>query len=212
MQGESLRAYVEDLFGGEDPLLAEMRREAEAAGIPTIQVPLELGRLLQLLIVQSRARSVLEIGTLFGYSSILMAQALPAGGKITTLEVEPKHADAARRNYQRAGVQDRIEIVEGNALDSLARLEGSVFDFVFIDADKPSYPQYLDWALRLTKTGSLIVADNVWRDGLVTNPQGDPAAEAMARFNQDLARNSRLMSTIIPTRDCTDAATLSTVL
>ncbi|HEX6507269.1 MAG TPA: class I SAM-dependent methyltransferase, partial [Chloroflexota bacterium] len=140
MSDPSLADYVEDLFGSEDEQLKAMRLEAEREGIPTIQVPFELGRLLQILIVQSGARQILEIGTLFGYSTVLMARALPQNGRITSLEVSPKHADIARRNVETAHLSDRAEIVLGPAAESLSGLPASSFDLVFIDADKRSYP------------------------------------------------------------------------
>lgn len=210
---ESLHEYADQLFGREDTMLASMREEAVKRGFPAIQVPQELGRLLQLLLIELHAMRVLEIGTLFGYSSILMARAMPAGGRITTLEVNPKHAALARENFDQAGVSDKIRVLEGNAVQSLATLQGDLFDLVFIDADKASYPTYLESALRVTQVGSIIVADNVWRDGAVLRPQSDDEDnKGMARFNQDLAGNPRLTATIIPTRNCSDAAAVAVVV
>lgn len=208
----SLTAYMGTLFGDEDELLRSMRLEAEQEGIPLIQVPLELGRLLSLLIVQSAAKRILEVGTLFGYSAILMARAMPGDGRITTLEFDPHHAEVAARNLQRAGVADRVEIKRGAALESLAALQGESFDLVFIDADKTNYPAYLDWALQITHPGSVIVADNVWRGGTVVDPgQEDSNSVAMRQFNQKLAAESRLVSTIVPTKDGADAAAVGVV-
>jgi predicted O-methyltransferase YrrM len=187
-----------------------MREEAHEMGIPPIQVPSDLGRLLTLLINITRPRRVLEIGTLFGYSSVLMARALPDGGHITTLEVSSKHAQVARSNFDRAGVADRVTVIEGNALDTLVSLDTEPFDLIFIDADKPGYPNYLDAALRVSRPGTVIVADNVWRDGAVLHPDDDGTA-ALARFNQNVASHSSLLSAIVATRGCSDAAMVSVV-
>jgi caffeoyl-CoA O-methyltransferase len=210
MNSPTLLQYVENLFGGEDPLLASMRQEAEAQDIPTIQVPFALGRTLQTLVLASGARRALEIGTLFGYSGILIARALPDDGKLITLEASAKHAAVARANFQRAGVDRKIELHEGPALELLPTLPAEPFDLVFIDADKVSYPQYLDWALKLTHPGSLIVADNVWRDGQVAQPS-NPDADGAARFNKQMASDPRLMSVILPRLNPTDAFSLSVV-
>jgi len=207
-----LQAYVEGLLGDEDPYLRSIRADAEREGIPQIQVPVELGRLLQMLIVQTGATRVLEIGTLFGYSSILMARALPSGGRIVSLEVSPKHASVARRNIDGAGFAGKVEIRQGPALESLAAMTGETFDLIFIDADKVAYPQYLDHALKLSHEGTVIVADNVWRRGEVAEaePREDDARE-MARFNRAFLGSPRLLGTIIPTRNCTDATAVGVV-
>jgi predicted O-methyltransferase YrrM len=213
MHEATLSAYVRTLYGDEDNSLRDMREDAEEEGLPAIQVPFELGRLLQVLVIQNRAKRILEIGTLFGYSTVLMARALQPGGKITTLEVAPKHAELAAANFKRAGVDDRVEIILGPALDSLQQLEGRIFDFVFIDADKATYPQYLEQALRLTRPGSTIVADNVWREGAVVSPtEGNADIEGLARFNQAVAANPRLLTAVIPTRDGRDGTSVSAVL
>ncbi len=212
MAEPSLAAYTGTLFGEEDELLRSMRLEAEQEGIPLIQVPLELGRLLSLFIVQSKAGRILEVGTLFGYSAVLMARAMPMDGRITTLEFDPHHAEVAARNLQRAGVADRVEIKRGAALESLPALQGETFDLVFIDADKTNYPAYLDWALQLTHPGSVIVADNVWRGGSVLDPsQEDSNSVALRQFNQKLAAETRLICTIVPTKDGADAAAVGVV-
>jgi predicted O-methyltransferase YrrM len=210
---EGLAEYVRDLFVQEDPDVVKMREEALRDGIPGIQVPWELGRLLQLLILAKRATKVLEIGSLFGYSSIVMARALPEGGVITTLEVNPKHAQAARRNIERAGMTERVRVLEGPAVDTLGSLAGETFNVVFIDADKQTYPQYLESSLALVAPGSFIVADNVWRGGSVTTTNGaTPEDIGAARFAQALAANDRLVTTIIPRLDFSDAASVSAVI
>lgn len=212
MTGGGIEEYADRLFGVDTELLDAMRREAEGEGIPMIHIPPELGRLLAVLIAASGARRVLEIGALFGLSAILMARALPPGGTLLTLEVDPTHARTARRNFERAGVSDRVELREGMALDQLRRLEGETFDLIFIDADKVSYPAYLEWALRLSHSGTVVVADNVWRNGRVAEPSKQDALDrAMAEFNQRLATEPRLLSTIIPSRGGSDAGSVSVV-
>lgn len=213
MQETTLSGYVRTLYGDEDDVLRDMRAGAEEQGLPAIQVPFELGRLLQVLVMQSRARRILEIGTLFGYSTVLLARALQPEGRITTLEVAPKHAELASANFKRAGVDDRVDVVVGPAVDSLRRLEGHEFDFVFIDADKASYPLYLEHALRLTRPGATIVADNIWRDGGVLAPgAGNADNEGLAQFNREVASNPRLLTAVIPTRDGRDGTSVSVVL
>jgi predicted O-methyltransferase YrrM len=212
LQEPSLTSYADDLFGEEGALLREFRREAVAEGLPSIQVPTDLGRLLGVLISMKRARKVLEIGTLFGYSAIVMARAMPEDGKLITLEVNPKHAEIAARNLERAGVIRKVTIIQGPAELTLASVRGQVFDLVFIDANKDGYPKYLRRALRLTGPGSIIVADNVWRGGAVAAPAaGDPVAQGVATFNKALASEPRLVSTFVPTRNGEDAASISVV-
>jgi predicted O-methyltransferase YrrM len=139
-----------------------------------------------------------------------MARALPEDGKLVTLEASAKHASLARANFERAGVASKVEVREGEALQVLPALPAEPFDVVFIDADKASYPQYLDWALKLSHPGSLIVADNVWRDGRVVRP-GDPDADGAARYNRQIASDPRLLSVIVPRLNPTDAFSLSVV-
>lgn len=208
---EALQEYAEGLIG-EDEFLQSMRQEAARQRIPSIQVPIGLARLLSLLVVQSRARRILEIGTLFGYSTVVMGRALPANGELVSLEAEPRHAALARENVVRAGLAGKVQIIEGKALETLARLDGGPFDLVFIDADKDTYPRYLDWALRLTRPGSTIVADNVWRGGALLDPDGDAAAQAMRQFNEAVFSDQRLLTVMIPRFDGSDAATVSVVL
>jgi predicted O-methyltransferase YrrM len=210
MDSADLREYVENLFGEDDPLLRTMRDEAEAQHIPTIQVPFALGRTLEILVRLSGAREALEIGTLFGYSGILIARALAEGGTLVTLEASAKHAEAARRNFARAGVADRVDLREGSALELLPTLAARRFDFIFIDADKVSYPEYLQWAVKLAHPGTVIVADNLWRGGAVAAPDS-PDNDALARFNRDLASEESLVSVILPRLDPSDAFSVSVV-
>ena len=207
----SLRQYAEDVFGGEDETLRRMREEAETLGLPSIQVPLETGRLLAFLITLTGARKVLEIGTLFGYSTVNMARALPRGGLIVSLEVDQTHARTAARNVQTAGVSDRVDIRQGPALETLRSLEDGYFDLVFIDADKETYPRYLEEAVRLTHPGSVIVADNVWYRGAVVNPEDERVAK-IDEFNRAVASHPKLFSIIVPNHLCADGASVSVVL
>jgi predicted O-methyltransferase YrrM len=205
--------YMIELFGGEDELLRTMREEAVSLGVPTIQVPLEVGRLLQLMVTQLDARRVLEIGTLFGYSTVLLAKAMNPDGFLISLEANPVHARLARQNVKRAGVAERVEIRVGAAADSLTRLSGERFDLVFIDADKESYLTYLKSSLALTRPGSVIIADNLWRGGAVSTPNPDDRVIAEIReFNRQVAQDDRLKTTFIPTRGGNDAVSVSVVL
>lgn len=211
MAGRSLDQYADTLLGEDDQLLRGMQEEAKRRNLPMIQVPSDLGRLLALLVRATGARRVLEIGTLFGYSGVVMARALPDGGSLVTLEANPKHAAAAAENFKHAGVADRVRIVEGDARRSLSSLAGEMFDLIFIDADKVSYPAYVEAALEMSHPGTVIVADNVWRDGSVTEPDSDDL-RGLGEFNRRIARESRLHSTFVATREGSDAASLSVVL
>ncbi len=194
--------YVAALFIGEDAALDAAVADSESAGLPAIQVSPVQGRLLHVLARLARARRILEIGTLGGYSTIWLARTLPTDGQLITLEYEPRHAEVARANLVRAGLAERVEVRVGRALDTLAALaaEGTApFDMVFIDADKDTYLEYLEWALRLTRSGSLIVADNVVRRGIIPVTGEDPArAQAVQRFNAALAADPRVTATILP--------------
>ncbi len=194
--------YVEDLFMGEDAALDAALDDSRTAGLPGIQVSPVQGRLLYLLAVLTGARRILEIGTLGGYSTIWLGRALRADGRLTTLECEPRHAEVARANLARAGLAERVEVRVGPALETLPLLaaEGAgPFDLVFIDADKGAYLEYLEWALRLTRAGSLIVADNVVRRGVIpVAGEDETRTRAIQRFNAALATDSRLTATILP--------------
>jgi len=194
-------AYLDDLFGGNDPSLTAALERAEAAGLPAINVSSNHGRLLHVLVLARRASHVLEIGTLGGYSAIWMARALPPDGRLVSLERDPAYAEVARGTIDRAGLADRVEIRVGRALDSLADLEresAGPFDMAFIDADKEPYAAYLQAVLRLSAPGTLIVADNVVRGGAVAHgPSDDPAVTGVRRFNAALAAESRLAGAIV---------------
>jgi predicted O-methyltransferase YrrM len=194
--------YLNGLLVPPDPALEAALEASAAAGLPEIQVSPTQGKLLHLLARSIGARNVLEVGTLGGYSTIWLARALPAGGRVVTLESEPKHAEVARANLARAGLAGVVELVLGPALQTLPRLAAAgrgPFDLVFIDADKLSTPDYFDWALRLSRRGSLIVVDNVVRGGAVVDPDGDDNAKAMRRFLGQLAAEPRVSATVIQT-------------
>jgi predicted O-methyltransferase YrrM len=202
-QWSAVDRYLAGLFVPPDPALDEALRDSAAAGLPAINVPPTQGKLLMLLAQIQGARSILEIGTLGGYSTIWLARALPPGGRLVTLEADQGHAQIARANLARAGLADVVELRVGWADETLPRLlaEGrGPFDLVFIDADKPSYPDYLTWALKLSRRGSLIIADNVVRSGAVADPNtDDPRVQGVRRFNELLAAEPRVSATAIQT-------------
>jgi predicted O-methyltransferase YrrM len=195
--------YINDLFVPRDAALNAAVQASDAAGLSPINVSPNQGKLLQLLASVQGARTILEIGTLGGYSTIWLARALPAGGRLITLESDPKHFEVARVNIVRAGLADTVELRLGRALDTMPQLaaEGrGPFDLIFIDADKPSYPAYFAWALKLSRRGSLIIADNVIRNGAVVDAaSGDPNIQGVRRFNELIAAEPRVSATAIQT-------------
>ena len=202
-QWAAVDRYICDLLVPPDAALDEALRASAAAGLPPINVTPNLGKLLHLLARLQGARNILEVGTLAGYSTIWLARALPAGGRLITLESEPKHADLARANFARAGLTDVIELRLGRALDTLPQIaaEGrGPFDLIFIDADKPGNADYFEWALKLSRRGSLIIVDNVVRKGAVIDAaSADPAVQGVRRFNDLLAAEPRVSATEIQT-------------
>ncbi|MFI0501880.1 O-methyltransferase [Streptomyces albogriseolus] len=190
---------------GDDPdeALAAALRDSDAAGLPPIAVSPLQGKLLQLLARLTGARRVLEIGTLGGYSTIWLGRALPADGRLVTLEYDPRHAEVAVRNIARAGLAERVEVRVGPALESLPKLadeQPPPFDLVFIDADKANNPHYVEWALRLTAAGSLIVLDNVVRGGRVADPENTDPDVVGTRAALDLfGSHPRLDATAVQT-------------
>jgi predicted O-methyltransferase YrrM len=194
--------YIESLFVGPDAALAHGVADAEAAGLPAIQVSPNQGKLLYLLTKMCRASRVLEIGTLGGYSTTWLARALPDDGMVTSLELDQKHADVARKSVDRAGVGARVTIHVGPGEQTLQRLieqRVPAFDLVFIDADKPSYSRYLELSLQLSRAGTVIIADNLIRDGGVLDAvPAEEHARAARAFNAILAADQRLESIIIP--------------
>ena len=173
------------------------------AGLPAIDVTPLQGRFLELMVRATGAKRVLEIGTLGGYSTIWLARGLGAGGKLITLELDPHHAEIAQRNLDRAGLADRVELRIGPASASLAALvaeNSAPFDFIFIDADKAGYPDYIRWSLKLSRPGTLILADNVVRDGKVIDPtEPHPHSQGVRRFTELVAAEPRLSTTVLQT-------------
>ena len=195
--------YIEEQLLGKDESLDSVLAATEAAGMPPIQVSPTHGKLLMLLAQMHGAKRILEIGTLAGYSTIWLARALPADGKLITLEFEPKHAAVARDNIAKAGLADKVEVREGSALDTLPLLasEGAgPFDLVFIDANKSGYADYLGWALKLTRRGSVIIADNAVQQGRIADATCDDTnVQGIQRFIEMLGAEPRVSATIIQT-------------
>lgn len=202
-QWTAVDRYVSDLLIPPDAVLDATLQASVAAGLPAINVSPPHGKLLHLLARVHRARTILEIGTLGGYSTIWLARALPADGRLITLEFDPKYAEVARGNLARACLADLVELRLGRALDTLPQLaaEGrGPFDFIFIDADKQTYPDYFAWALKLSRRGTLIIADNVVRNGAVADAaNSDPNVQGVRRFNELLAAEPRVSATAIQT-------------
>jgi predicted O-methyltransferase YrrM len=193
--------YIEDLFLPDDPALDAALSDSEAAGLPSIAVSPAQGKFLMLLARLRGAQRILEIGTLGGYSTIWLARALPTGGRLVTLEYSPVHAEVARANIARSGLAEVVEIRVGRAQDTLPALvaEGEEpIDLIFIDADKASYPVYLDWSLRLSRPGTFIIADNVVRNGkIVETASEDPNVLGARRFNELLAAEPRVEAVVL---------------
>jgi predicted O-methyltransferase YrrM len=191
--------HIRDLVAVEDDVLEEARRRAQQAGLPPIEVAPEDGALLAALVRAIDARLVVEIGTLFGYSAIWMARALPEGGQLFTIELEARHAELARHNLALAGLTERVTVLQGPADEMLARLAGPV-DLVFIDADKEGYPGYLAWARQALRPGGLVLGDNAFMQGRLADPGNEePGVAAMRRFLESLASDPVWVSAMIPT-------------
>jgi len=192
------QAYIEKLFAGEDAALKATLTRSRRAGLPPISVSSASGQLLYLLAKAISARRILEVGTLGGYSAIWLARALPPGGKLVTLELNPKHAAAAKANIDRAGLSRRIEVITGPALKLMQQMAKScptLFDLIFIDADKDEYPDYLRLGCRLLRRGGLIVADNALRRAIAP---GLSQRHGIAECNRLAARHPGLVSIIVP--------------
>lgn len=200
---DELDGYVRHLFAREDHCLRAIRARAAAAELPRIQLPPATARAVQILLRATGARRVLEIGTLAGYSAVWIARALPADGKLVTLEIDPDRAAVARESVADAGVGDRVEVRLGDALDLMAAMDANPpFDAVFLDADKERYVDYLEQAARLLRPGGLLMADNaLWR-GEVLDPDGfGGLAVDIHRFNERVAADARFEATILPVGD-----------
>jgi len=197
---DRIDSYVAGLFSPQDPALENALRRSREAGLPEIQVSPNGGRLLQLLAEIAGTRRILEVGTLGGYSAIHLARALPDDGTLVTLESNECYAEVARQNLEDAGLAGKVEIRVGDARELLAAMaEGGEepFDLTFVDADKPAYPDYLEWALGLSRPGSLILADNVIQGGSVLDPT-DEWARAANEVNETMARDPRLSALVLP--------------
>lgn len=200
---QDVDAFLDSTLVGDDPALSAALQDSDAAGLPQIAVSFQQGKFLSLLAGAIQARRILEIGTLGGFSTIWLARGAGPQGRVVTLEYEPKHAEVARANLERAGVGDRVEIKVGAALETLPTLPtvtDGPFDLVFIDADKDNYVAYLEWAIRLARPGAVIVADNVIREGRVlTATSEDAAASAVREMLQLMGEDPRLDAAAIQT-------------
>ncbi|WAH36502.1 O-methyltransferase [Alicyclobacillus dauci] len=195
--------YINSLFPS-DNVLHHVAESISQVGLPPMSVKPDLGRLLTILTSASQTEKALEIGTFGGYSAICIARGLPSHGSLISLEVRQEHAQLARENLRQAGMDEKVEIVVGSALESLKMLieNGERFGLIFIDADKPNYPAYLDCACRLAKPGTLIIADNVLlQDRVLDADNHSPSPEAVRKFNQSLVSAQNLISTILPVHD-----------
>lgn len=195
--------YVSDVLIPKDSILEEVLQVNAAANLPAHDVSPTQGKFLQLLVQIQGARNILEIGTLGGYSTIWLARGLPLGGRVVTLEASEKHAEIARSNIERANLNDRIEVRTGLALDSLQQIKNEKyepFDFIFIDADKQNNPTYFEWALKLSRPGTIIIGDNVVREGeVIDNTSNDPRVQGIRRFYELIAAEPRVSATALQT-------------
>jgi predicted O-methyltransferase YrrM len=199
---EEVDAFLDSTVVGDDPVLTpafEALEASKAAGLPPIAVSVQQGKFLCLLAGAMQARRILELGTLGGFSTIWLARGAGPQGRVVTLEYQPRHAEVARANLQRAGVADRVEVLVGAALETLPTVTGGPFDLVFIDADKENNLAYLDWAIRLTRPGSVILVDNVIRDGLILTESDDPRITAMCQTLQAMGEHPRLDTAVLQT-------------
>ena len=195
--------YISDCLIPSDPVLEEVLKANVAAGLPAWDVAPNQGKLLYLLARMRGAKRILEIGTLGGYSTIWLARALPPEGKLVTLEADPKCAQVAAANIERAGLASIVEIRLGAALESLAQMQAegaAAFDMIFLDADKADNPAYLEWSMRFSRSGTVIISDNVVRDGAVIDPAStDPHIQGVRRFFETIAADPRLEATALQT-------------
>lgn len=198
---ESLSEYVTQTFAAEDEVLKKIRREIPERGLPAIMIQPEEAVFLQFLVVASSATRAVEIGTLGGYSGVWIARGLPAAGKLITLEMNEQHAAVARDNFAQAGVADKVELKVGNAHELLPTMEeDGPYDFIFIDANKDGYLDYLEWALANLEPGGVVAAHNAFSFGgkLINQDAGDESVKIMRDFNRRLAQHPQLVATIFP--------------
>jgi len=198
---ERLERYVTELFAPEDPVLSAIRARHDALKLPPIHISPDEGKLLYVLLRAVAAARVLELGSLAGYSGVWLARALTARGTLTTIEIDARHAALARQAYAEAGVAERVQLIEGAALDVLPTLAPG-FDAVFVDADKAPLAQYFEWSVRLLRPGGLLLCDNAFFHGAVVDP-GDHSAEAegVRAFNRLAASDPRVVAAVAPIRD-----------
>lgn len=205
---DKLYDYIVDTFVDEDELLKQIVADTEAKKIPLIQISPDNGKFLYMLIKMIRAKNVLEIGTLAGYSTIWMARALPDDGKVITLEISEKHADEAKNNYKKAGLENKIELIFGSALESLDKLQDKKFDFVFIDADKENSSNYFDKVIGSMNQGGIIACDNTLKFGKVVEENPDESTKGILKYNTKVANDPRVESLLV---SISDGLTLSSV-
>ena len=200
---EQTDQYIANIFNDEDNILKETIQSLDKEGLPQISVSANQGKFLQIMAMLCNAKKILELGTLGGYSTIWLARALPANGKLITIEFDKHHAAVAQQNISKAGLENKVEIRVGKAIDILPELiknnEGP-FDMIFIDADKPPYAEYFQYAVQLSRPGTLIICDNVIREGKVLDKnETDEMVKGAQRFNEMLGKNQHVTATIIQT-------------
>jgi predicted O-methyltransferase YrrM len=191
--------FLDDTVLADDPVLSAALEASDAAGLPKIAVSPQQGKFLSLLAAATGARRILEIGTLGGFSTIWLARGAGPDGRVTTLEYEPKHAEVARANIERAGLGDRVEVLVGAALDTLPSVTGGPFDLVFVDADKENNPGYLEWAVKLTRPGSIILVDNVIREGAILSPGDDAVLLGTRKVLELMGEHPQLDTAVLQT-------------
>jgi predicted O-methyltransferase YrrM len=196
---QDVDTFLDRTLVGDDPVLSAALEASDAAGLPRIAVSVQQGKFLCLLAGAMQARRILEIGTLGGFSTIWLARGAGPQGRVVTLEYEPKHAEVARANLQRAGVGDRVQVVVGAALDTLPTLTDGSFDLIFIDADKENNVAYVEWAVKLARPGAVIVVDNVIRDGRILSESDDARVAATRKTLQVMGEHPRLDTAVIQT-------------
>lgn len=198
---DKLYNYIVDTFVEEDGLLKQIVKDTEAKDIPLIQISPDNGKFLYMLIKMIRAKNVLEIGALAGYSTIWMARALPDDGKVVTLEISEKHAEESQNNYKKAGLENKITLMFGSALESLDKLQNEKFDFVFIDADKENSSNYFDKVIGCMNKGGIIACDNTLKFGRVVEDNPDAGTQGIIDYNKKVAKDPRVESLLVSISD-----------